>query len=52
MAKPIRATPKLKGLNAEKFVKRMIYVEQSRISELDKSLALEIKKEKHLFKVA
>ncbi len=51
MAKPIKATPKLRGINAEKFIERMNYVEKSRINRLDKKLAEEIHEEKHLFVV-
>lgn len=51
MAKPIKITPKLKGEDAKRFLKEMIIVESSRINLLDRRLAEEIKREKHLLKV-
>ena len=38
MAKPIRATPTLRGEEAEKFIKQMIKRENSPISNIDKVL--------------
>jgi hypothetical protein len=50
MAKPIRATPKLRGEDANKFVNRMIIIETSRITERDKELAKQIKSNSKFFK--
>lgn len=42
MAKPIRATPELKGLEADKFIKKMIIVEKSALSKVDRNLVKQI----------
>ena len=47
MAKPIRATPTLRGADAEKFVKLMIKRETSAISKADKALYADIDKNRH-----
>lgn len=51
MAKPIRATPELKGINAENFIKNMIVTERSQITKSDKKLAKEIEKNSIYFKI-
>ncbi len=43
MAKPIRSTPELKGELANKFLSRMIKMENSKITRQDKVLSKEIK---------
>ncbi|MFA5887375.1 MAG: hypothetical protein WC852_01550 [Candidatus Nanoarchaeia archaeon] len=47
MAKPIRATPTLRGEEAERFVKLMIKRETSVISKADKALYADIDKNRH-----
>ena len=49
MAKPIRATPTLRGEDAERFVKQMIKKETSAISKADKALYADAEKNKHYF---
>jgi len=49
MAKPIRATPTLKGEDAERFVKLMLKKQTSQISKLDKELYRQIAKNRILF---
>lgn len=44
MAKPIRSTPELTGEEADKFLEKMIKVEESRITENQKIFAKEIEK--------
>ena len=49
MAKPIRATPTLRGEDAERFVKQMIKKETSAVSKADKVLYADAEKNKHYF---
>ncbi len=49
MAKPIRATPTLRGEEAEKFVQQMIKRENSPLSVVDKVLYASINKNKKYF---
>ncbi len=49
MAKPIRATPTLRGEEAKKFVEMMIKRENSPISKVDKMLYNDINKNKKYF---
>ena len=49
MAKPIRATPTLRGEEAEKFIKQMIKRENSPISNIDKVLYANINKNRKYF---
>ncbi|MEK6935880.1 MAG: hypothetical protein AABW67_03765 [Nanoarchaeota archaeon] len=42
MAKPIRATPELKGEDANKFLRKMLEVETSKITFKQKELSKEI----------
>ncbi len=49
MAKPIRATPTLRGEEARKFVDSMIKREKSPISNIDKVLYAEIHKHRKYF---
>lgn len=42
MAKPIRATPELRGDEANKFLDRMISVERAGMSRVDRKFAKEI----------
>ena len=51
MAKPIRSTPTLVGEEANKFLERMIVVENSPISKTDKELAEQIKANSRFFKI-
>jgi len=44
MAKPIRSTPELTGNEADKFLRKMIKVEQSKITLKQSSFAKAIKK--------
>ena len=44
MAKPIRATPTLRGEDAERFVKQMIKKETSAVSKADKVLYADAEK--------
>ena len=46
MAKPIRATPVLRGKEADEFIRKMIEFEKSPISAVDKKIASRIKKNK------
>ena len=50
MAKPIRSTPELKGEEADKFLKKMLQLEKTRISDVDKKLAQEIELNSKFFK--
>lgn len=49
MAKPIRATPSLRGEEANKFVCKMIELDRSKISSLDRKIVIEIKKNAAFF---
>ncbi|MDD4878198.1 MAG: hypothetical protein PHO02_04125 [Candidatus Nanoarchaeia archaeon] len=49
MAKPIRATPTLRGEDAERFVKQMIKKETSAISRIDKELYADVEKNRRFF---
>ena len=49
MAKPIRATPTLKGSEAKEFVKMMIKREKSPISRIDKALFASVNKKRKYF---
>lgn len=49
MAKPIRATPTLRGEDAERFVKRMLKKETSAISKTDKALYADINRNRRYF---
>ena len=49
MAKPIRATPTLRGEEAENFVKQMIKRENSPISNADKVLFADVAKNRKYF---
>ena len=49
MAKPIRATPTLRGEDAEKFVKQMIKRENSPLSKIDRMLYSDIAKNRKYF---
>ena len=51
MAKPIRATPELKGQEANNFIEKMIYIENTPISKKDKSLVDDLKANVKFFKV-
>ena len=51
MAKPIRATPELKGEDADKFLRKMILVEKSPITNQDKELVRQIESNSQFFKV-
>ena len=51
MAKPIRATPELKGESADIFLKKMISVERTRISKKDQELSNQIKENLEFFNV-
>jgi len=52
MAKPIRATPKLRGEEANEFVKRMIIVEKTKLSKIDRDLIRKIEENKNFFKLS
>lgn len=43
MAKPIKSTPELSGEDANKFLRKMISVERSRVTLKQKEFAQEIK---------
>lgn len=43
MAKPIRSTPELRGEEANEFLKKMLIVEESRITSKQKEFAKKIK---------
>ena len=49
MAKPIRATPTLRGEEAKTFIEAMIQREKSSISETDRWLNENIKKNRSFF---
>jgi len=49
MAKPIRATPTLRGEDARKFVDSMIKRERSPMSQIDKLLYADINKNRKYF---
>lgn len=49
MAKPIRATPELKGVLADRFLQRMIRTESSKMTRKDRLLAKEIQKNSDFF---
>ncbi len=49
MAKPIRATPTLKGEEARQFVEMMIKREKSPISKIDKTLYGQVNKNRKFF---
>ena len=51
MAKPIRATPQLKGEEVEKFVRLMIKIDKSKINKVDKNLVKQIKQNSPFFTV-
>jgi hypothetical protein len=42
MAKPIKATPDLVGEEANKFLKKMLKVENSKITEREKQIAIKV----------
>lgn len=44
MAKPIKSTPELSGKEADEFLRKMIKVEQSRVTLRQKKLLEEIEK--------
>lgn len=44
MAKPIKSTPELTGEEADEFLRKMIKVEESRITEIQKNFAQEIER--------
>ena len=44
MAKPIKSTPELSGEEADNFLRKMIYVEESRVTQKQRDFAKEIKK--------
>lgn len=43
MAKPIKSTPELTGEEANKFLRKMLVVERSRVTSKQKQFAKEIK---------
>lgn len=49
MAKPIRATPTLRGEEARKFLKLMAKRENSPMSEIDKKLYANVEKHREYF---
>jgi hypothetical protein len=49
MAKPIRATPTLRGAEAERFVKEMVRKENSPMSNIDKMLYASINRKRKYF---
>lgn len=49
MAKPIMATPTIRGKDAERFVKQMIKRESSAISKIDKTLYADVEKNRRFF---
>lgn len=49
MAKPIRATPTLRGEDARRFVEMMIKKENSPMSKIDKKLYASVEKHKKYF---
>jgi len=51
MAKPIRATPELKGEEANKFLEKMLKVEESRITTRQKEFSREIEENMRLLLV-
>lgn len=44
MAKPIKSTPELNGEEADKFLRKMMKVEESRITQKQKDFARDIQK--------
>ncbi|MFQ5721121.1 MAG: hypothetical protein ACE5GI_01345 [Candidatus Aminicenantales bacterium] len=51
MAKPIRATPELRGIDAKDFFEEMVSKEKSKITHKEVSLAEDIKKITKIFSV-
>jgi len=51
MAKPIRATPELKGEEANEFLRKMINLERNRITDVDKQLLKDIEMNSQFFQV-
>jgi len=51
MAKPIRSTPELTGVEADRFLEKMIQIEQSKTTIKQKSFAKEIEKNMSLLVV-
>lgn len=49
MAKPIRATPELRGEEANEFLRKMAEVEKTGISEIDRKLAMAVKSNSRFF---
>lgn len=49
MAKPIRATPQLRGEEVEKFIRQMIAVDRSKITKVDETLAREVQQNSPFF---
>jgi len=49
MAKPIRATPELRGEEANKFLEKMAEVEKTGISNVDRKLAQAVKSNSKFF---
>jgi hypothetical protein len=52
MAQPIRATPTLRGKDAEKFLRDMMKRQSEPLSEADKELYAEVKKNRKYFDAA
>lgn len=44
MAKPIKATPELTGEEANEFLRKMIHVERSKVTQEQKRFAKEVEK--------
>ena len=49
MAKPIRATPELRGEEANRFLRKMAEIERTGISEVDRKLAEAVKSNSKFF---
>lgn len=49
MAKPIRATPVLRGKDAIRFIRRMHEVETQPMTELDKKISARVKRNAKFF---
>lgn len=49
MAKPIRATPVLRGKDANRFIRRMHEVETQPMTELDKKIRDRVEKNSNFF---
>ncbi len=49
MAKPIRATPELKGEQATKFIERMHNFERAPITVIDKTILARVRRKSALF---